>query len=143
RITRREIVLVASAPGRYRIPSVPVTVSGQRFQTATLPLIVGPGQGSEGAGSGLTQAVRLRAWARPETAYVGEQVLYQVEAVFPENLRLSQARAPSFAPPAALGFWTFDLPEPVTVNLRMSGAAAVEVQEFRQVLFPLAEGTHV
>jgi len=143
RVTRREIALVASAPGVYRVPSVAVTVAGRRYLTTALQLVVGTGQGSDRVGSGATPPVRLRAWARPETAFVGEQVVYQMEAVFPEDLRLRQARAPSFAPPAATGFWTFDLPEPVTVSLRMVGADAVEVQDFRQVLFPLAEGTHV
>ena len=144
RTTRREIVLIARAPGRYRIPSVPLEVQGRRHATSPLTLTVVSGTFGRAPATGLTgePAVQLRAWVEPDTVYAGAQILYRAEASFPEELRLRQTRAPVFDPPATTGFWVYDVPDPVTVGLRVVGDATFEVQSFRQVLFPLHPGDH-
>jgi hypothetical protein len=142
RTTRREIVILARAPGQYRIPPVTVQVEGRRYATRALDLTVVPsGFGrSPGPGDGAEPGARLRAWISPDTVYAGEQILYRAEAAFPEALRLRQTRAPVFDPPATSGFWVYDVPEPVSVGLRVVGNDTYEVQSFRQVLFPLNAG---
>lgn len=142
RITRREIVLAARAPGSYRIPPITVEVGGRRYTTSELQLLVLPGGAGAPPPDAAEDGVQLRAWVRPDTVYAGEQVLYEVEALFPEHLRMRQARSPIFEPPASKGFWVHDLPDAVTVSLRIVGGSAVEVQNFRQVLFPLEAGDH-
>jgi tetratricopeptide (TPR) repeat protein len=139
RVTRREIAIIAMAPGSYRIPPVEIRVADTRIRTRELLLVVTRGHPGAGAAGGIP-LVRLRGWATPDVAFVGQQVLYQVEAVFPDELRLRLPRPPSFEPPEAAGFWSYDLPEPVAVSLRLSAGAAAEVQQYRRVLFPLAEG---
>lgn len=142
RITRREIVLSARAPGQYRIPPVEVEVSGSRYRTQALELRVVPGSAPAPPAAGVAEPVRLRASAVPDSVWAGEQILYEAEALFPEELRLRQARAPLFEPPASTGFWAYDLPDAVAVTLRILGGAAYEAQTFRQVLFPLAAGEY-
>ncbi|HSJ14358.1 MAG TPA: BatD family protein [Longimicrobiales bacterium] len=142
RTTRREVVVVAQEPGRYRIPSVAVEVEGRTYTTPALDLTVTPAAAGPGVRRDGEPPVRLRAWIDPDTLYVGEQLLYRAEAAFPEALRLRQTRAPVFDPPATTGFWVYDLPDPVTVGLRVSGNEMYEVQSFRQVLFPLRAGDH-
>ena len=142
RTTRREIVLSARAPGQYRIPAVEVDVDGTRYRTRPLELRVLPGSAAPAPVVGDAEPVRLRASARPDSVWTGEQILYEAEALFPEALRVRQARPPLFEPPASTGFWAYDLPDAVTVNLRIIDGAAYEAQTFRQVLFPLADGAY-
>jgi hypothetical protein len=140
RTTRREIVVLARAPGRYRIPAVELEVAGRRHATRALDLtVVASGTAIPGASPG-EGTVELRAWIVPDTVYAGQQLLYRAEAAFPESLRLRQTRAPVFDPPATTGFWVYDVPDPVTVGLRVVGNETLEVQSFRQVLFPLHPG---
>lgn len=141
RATRREIVIVARSPGVYRIPPVVVRVSGMTYRTAPLDLIV-RSSGAPGAdGSGNTTSSSLRVSLTPDTVYVGEQVLLRAEATFAEEMRSRQSRPATFDPPAPTGFWVQDLPDPISVTLRVREGRTVETQTYRRAYFPLSAGT--
>ncbi|HSJ25857.1 MAG TPA: BatD family protein [Longimicrobiales bacterium] len=145
RSSRRELVIRGAAPGVYTIPSVQVVVGTRRYQTDPLELTVTgtarprPGLGGEEAA--VASATTLRLSVEPDTVYVGQQVMLTAEAVFAEAARLRQTRPASFEPPAATGFWVQDLPDPITVSLRVADGRSVETQTYRRAYFPLRAGT--
>jgi hypothetical protein len=154
RATRRDLVIVATAPGLYRIPPATITVAGVEHRTAPLELIVstgavapGPGAaprvppGPPGSAPGAGRSA-LRMWAWPDTAYVGQQVMLYAEATFGEDPRTRQSRPATFDPPTPPGFWIQDVPNPVTVGLRTREGRTIETQTFRRVLFPLDPGEY-
>jgi tetratricopeptide (TPR) repeat protein len=140
RATRREVILVARAPGVFRIGPATVVVGGRTYRTDPLDLIVSSGgatrPGSPPARSGSSLEVVLR----PDTVYVGQQVLLRARATFSEEMRLRQSRPPTFDPPAPSGFWIQDVPDPVSVSLRVSEGRTVETQTYRRAYFPLSAG---
>jgi hypothetical protein len=147
RSTRREFVILATAPGVYQIPAVQVIAGGQRYLTEPLDLTVTgparppvPGAAPPGSGAGSGATTRLHLHAEPDTVFVGQQVTLEVEAVFAEESRFRQSRPASFEPPATSGFWIQDLPDPVTVNIRVSEGRSVETQVFRRAYFPMTPG---
>jgi hypothetical protein len=143
RATRREITIVALRPGVYRIGPAAVVVDGRTYLTPVLDLVVrdGPTPAAPGSASA-RQGTVLRLSATPDTVFVGQQVLLHAEAVFAEDARTRQARPPVFDPPAPTGFWVQDVPEPVSVTVRVREGRTVETQTFRRVLFPLRPGEH-
>jgi hypothetical protein len=98
-----------------------------------------PGWGADDADdTGLTTVLRLDV--TPDTVYVGEQVLLNAEVTFAEASRFRQSRPASFEPPVPSGFWVQDLPDPVSVSLRVSEGRTVETQSYRRAYFPLSAG---
>jgi tetratricopeptide (TPR) repeat protein len=154
RATQRDYIIVARRPGVYRIPAAEVDVGRRTYRTRTLELAVsaGPAQ-SPGAGRraptfGFDDALerapsrsRLRMWALPDTVFVGQQVLLHAEVTFGDDARGRQSRPATFDPPAPSGFWIQDVPNPVSVALRMQEGRPVETQTFRRAYFPLAAGS--
>jgi hypothetical protein len=139
RVTRRELVLMPLEAGTYTIGSVAVLIGGSTYRTAPLELTVSaaPGGRAGAAGTGVSS---LEVLLRPDTAYVGQQVLLMALATLAEDLRMRQSRPPTFDPPAPSGFWIQDVPDPITVSLRVSEGRTVETQTFRRAYFPLAAG---
>ncbi|MEX1183535.1 MAG: BatD family protein [Gemmatimonadota bacterium] len=136
RLTNRDIVLRALAPGLHRIPPVRVIVDGREFATEALSVLVtGTGPVPDAGTSSSLEVV-----VEPDTVYVGEQVLLRAQATFSEDARLRQSRPPTFLPPAPTGFWVQEIPDPVTVTLRVSEGRSVETQTFRRAYFPLSAG---
>ncbi|HSJ05854.1 MAG TPA: BatD family protein [Longimicrobiales bacterium] len=143
RATRREITIIARRPGVYRIGAASVVVEGRTYRTPALDLVVRDGPVSARPGSASRgQGTVLRLSATPDTVFVGQQVLLHADAVFAEDARTRQARPPVFDPPAPSGFWVQDVPEPVSVTLRVREGRTVETQTFRRVLFPLQPGEY-
>jgi hypothetical protein len=162
RWTRREVGITALAPGVHRIPPATVQVDGQTYRTNELILTVTdapagaapparprapsgpfggalPGWGADDDDdTGLTTVLRLDV--TPDTVYVGEQVLLNAEVTFAEASRFRQSRPASFEPPVPSGFWVQDLPDPVSVSLRVSEGRTVETQSYRRAYFPLSAG---
>jgi hypothetical protein len=144
RVIRRDVILSARRPGIYRIPPVQVRVGGNVYFTTPLELIVDDAPLRPSGGDAFsTIGPRLTLWLQPDTVYVGQQVLMQVEAVFSDEMRLRQTRPPSFDPPSPNGFWVQDLPNPVVVSLRVVDGRTVEMQTFRRAYFPLSAGRFV
>jgi hypothetical protein len=143
RATRREITIVALRPGVYRIGPASIVVDGRTYLTPALDLVVrdGPVRAHPGSASA-RQGTVLRLTATPDTVFVGQQVLLHAEAVFAEDARTRQARPPVFDPPAPTGFWVQDVPEPVSVTMRVREGRTEETQTFRRVLFPLRPGEY-
>lgn len=139
RATRREIVLVARAPGTYRIPAVSVRVGGRSYRTAPMDLVVGAASTAPADG-GVARVSSLTVRLAPDTVYVGEQVLLFAEVTFAEDMRTRQSRPATFDPPAPSGFWIQDLPEPVSIALRVREGRTVETQTYRRAYFPLSPG---
>jgi hypothetical protein len=139
RATRREIVLVAREPGVYRIPSVTVRVGSRSYRTAALDLVVTTGGAPPESGAAPPSSA-LRVRLDSDTVFVGEQVLLLAEAVFAEDMRTRQSRPATFDPPAPTGFWVQDLPDPVSVSLRVREGRTVETQTYRRAYFPLTAG---
>lgn len=144
RLTRRDVLLSPRAPGTYRIDPVTVVVQGRSYRTAALTLRVTPGGAGSGArvpgasAGGPVTSLVLELSA--DTVYVGEQVLLEAEVTFVEEFRTRNSRPASFEPPAPQGFWVQDLPDPVTVALRVRDGRTVESQTYRRAYFPLAAG---
>jgi hypothetical protein len=142
RWTRREVGITANAPGVYRIEPVTVRVDGRTLRTRALELTVTgttpprPGSGIDDA----TASTTLRLELLPDTVYVGQQIMLHAEVTFAEESRFRQSRPASFEPPAPSGFWVQDLPDPVSVSLRVSAGRSVETQSYRRAYFPLHSG---
>jgi hypothetical protein len=139
RVVRRELVIVPRSAGAYRIPAAVITVAGTSYYTEPLLLRVSggaPAVGADESGSRTTLVVRLY----PDTVFVGQQVVMHAEVTFAEQLRMRQSRPPAFEPPAPSGFWVQDLPDPVTISLRVRDGRSVESQTFRRAYFPLSAG---
>lgn len=142
RLTRREVVLVALRAGVFRIAPVIVRVGGRVYRTQPLEVVVEdraplPRSGiapSPGAGP------RLSLLLEPDTVFVGQQILLNAEVLFADDFRMRQTRPPSFDPPAPTDFWIQDLPNPVTVALRVMEGRTVEIQTYRRAYFPLSAG---
>src|SRR5690606_12056315 len=143
RMVRRQITLVARAPGQYVIPPVAVRVRGQQYRARIGTLVV-TGRASPRARSrGPNDEVILRAWLAPDTAYVGQQVTLYGEAMFSSDVRLQLRRAPDYIPPGPSGFWVHDLTNSPAVRPRLIGDEMYEVQSFGRAYFPLAPGEYV
>jgi tetratricopeptide (TPR) repeat protein len=142
RLIRRDLIIRAHLPGDYVIPAIPITVGGTTYRTQALSLYVEPRRrGSGGSGAPTGDEVLLRAWVEPDTVYVGQQVLFRAEALFPRDLRQRQSRPATYEAPTPPDFWIQDLPDAVTTGLRSINGAVYETQTFRRAYFPLAPGT--
>lgn len=143
RFVSREFVLRARAPGRYRIPSLDVVVEGRTYTTRSLFLdVTASPRASGGVGDDTSDGVTLRAWLDADTAYVGEQVTFQAEAVFSQDARFRLRRAPEYEPPTPSGFWVHELSESRRPTTRMSEGQMYEVQLFRRAFFPMSPGRY-
>ncbi|MFO7892409.1 MAG: BatD family protein [Longimicrobiales bacterium] len=143
RFITREFVLRARAAGRYRIPSIRVTVEGEVYGTPSLLLTVTSAPGRErGEGRGSGDGVVLRAWLDADTVFVGEQVTLEVEAMFSQQARMGLRRAPEYEAPSPSGFWVHELPDAGRPVSRSIGDEIYEVQEFRRAFFPLSPGRY-
>jgi hypothetical protein len=142
RMTRRELVLVARAPGSYRVPAATIVVAGSTYRTAALELVVtGTARPAPPrVDDEFDDAPQLRLWAQPDTVFVGQQVMLFAEATFAGEARTRRSRPAMFDPPAPSGFWLQDVPDPVSVTLRVRDGRTVETQTFRRALFPLDHG---
>jgi tetratricopeptide (TPR) repeat protein len=134
---RREIVIVAHAPGSYVIPSAQIEIGGRQYRTPELHLVVTGVDAGRGESIG---RARLRVGFVPDTVFVGQQTLLRAEALIPEARRPRRARAPSFEPPQAVGFWTQDLPQGRQSTLRLVGGDVFEVHSYTRAYFALAAG---
>jgi hypothetical protein len=151
RATRREVVIVARRPGVFRIPPVTVEVGGRSHRTRSLDLVVSagpatrapsPGPGYDEGDDATPARSSIRMWLRPDTVFVGQQVLLHAEATFGEDARGRQTRPATFDPPAPAGFWIQDVPNPVSVSLRVREGRTIETQTFRRAYFPLDAGSY-
>jgi tetratricopeptide (TPR) repeat protein len=143
RFITREFVLRARAAGRYRIPSLEVTVDGRVYSTESLLLTVTSAPARErGETRGGDDGVVLRAWLDADTVYVGEQVTLQVDAMFSQTARMRLRRAPEYEAPSPSGFWVHELPDPGRPVSRTIGDEIYEVQRFRRAFFPLSAGSY-
>jgi hypothetical protein len=145
RVTRRDILLSSRMPGAYRIPAFTVEVAGASYRTNPLTLVVSAGSGYSASPrppglSGAPPTSTLTVMVSPDTVYVGQQVLMRAEVTFSDDVRTRQSRPPSFDPPAPAGFWVQELPDPVTVVVRVRDGRPVESQNYRRAYFPLSAG---
>ncbi len=141
RVTVHSVVLTGRVPGSFLIPGIGITVAGRRYRTTALPIVVtsaptGP------APPGTTDRVRLTAHVEPRRAWIGQQVTFVAEAVFPRELRQRQTRPATYQPPNPAGFWAQDLPDAMVIGLRTIGNEVYETQTFRRAYFPLTAGRH-
>jgi hypothetical protein len=147
RVTRRDILLSSRTPGVYRIPAFTVEVAGASYRTNPLTLVVSAGSGYSAPRppglSGAPASSALTVVVSPDTVYVGQQVLLRAEVTFSDDVRTRQSRPPSFDPPAPAGFWVQELPDPVTIVVRVRDGRPVESQHFRRAYFPLSAGDFV
>jgi len=141
RTTRREITVLATAPGVYRLGRVIVRSARGVHRSEELQLIVS-GSAPAGPGEVTTGRSSLRASVTPDTVFVGQQVLLQAEVTFAEDFRMRQSRPATFDPPAPSGFWIQDLPDPITIALRVRDGRSVETQTYRRAYFPLNSGEY-
>ena len=144
-VHRRDVVLRAERPGTYTIPAVEVTLDGTAYRTRPLQLLVRPGAGPRGLGvpGGTTAgSAELIVAVEPDTLYVGEAMLLEAVAYFPEALRVRSARAPAFEPPPVTGFWVQDVDDATTLAVRLRNDRIFDVQEFRRLYFPITAGTY-
>jgi hypothetical protein len=143
RVVRREILLIARAPGRFNIPPISIRVQGRRYQTRSLTLLVTAGATAGNApGRGPGNEVILRASVVPETVFVGQQTTYQAEALFSADVEFRLRRSPEYEPPNPSGFWIHDLPDPPSTTTQVVGDQVYAVQTFRRAFFPLAPGRY-
>lgn len=143
RFVAREFVLRANASGRYRLPALDVIVDNRTYTTESRLLTVSAAPARLGPEARESpDGVVLRAWLDADSAFVGEQVTLQVEAMFSQDARLRLRRAPEYEPPSPAGFWIHDLPDPRTSGSRRIGNEIYEVQSFRRAFFPLAAGEY-
>jgi hypothetical protein len=142
RFISREFVLRARAEGRFRVPSLEVTVDGRRYSTGSNLLTVMPAARAPAEPSGDGEGVVLRAWLDADTVTVGEQVTLEAEALFSPDARLRLRRAPEYEAPSPSGFWIQDVPDRRQTSSRFVGQERYEVQRFSRVLFPLAPGEY-
>jgi hypothetical protein len=146
RLTRRDIVLSARAPGVYRIPAFTIRVEGRTYRTRPLDLVVaGPGAaiGPITTRPGGVPASSFRLHLYPDTVFVGQQVLLSAEVTFGDDLRYRPTRRSTFEPPAPTGFWVQDLPDPLTTVVRVQEGRTIESQTYHRAYFPLAAGEFV
>ncbi|HET9983529.1 MAG TPA: BatD family protein [Longimicrobiales bacterium] len=155
RTIRRQLTLVTSRAGDFRIPPVAVRIDGAVYRTPALSLrVVGgavaaaPGRSLPPAGAptalsgGPGDEVLLQSWLAPDTAYVGEQVTLRADALISEDVRSRLAAAPQYQAPSAAGFWTYDLQSRDPLDFRTVRGRLFEVQTFRRAFFPLTPGRY-
>jgi tetratricopeptide (TPR) repeat protein len=142
-VLRREVVIAPRSRGMFRIPPATVMVQGTAYTSQPLLLTVSGAAVSIGPAddaAGAPGSTALRVTLFPDTVFVGQQVLLHAEVTFAEHMRTRYSRPPTFDPPAPSGFWVQDLPDPVTVALRVREGRTVESQTFRRAYFPLSVG---
>lgn len=143
RFITREFILRPRAAGQYRLPQLDVVVDGQAYSTPSLLLTVtSAAGGARGEESGPPGQVVLRAWLSEDTAYVGQQVTMNAEAMFSQTARLRLRRSPEYEPPSPSGFWVQELPAGRGTGTRMVDGEIYEVQGFRRAFFPLSPGEY-
>jgi len=142
RTVRRQVTLVARAPGRYEIPPITVRVRGREYRTRIVTLVATGRMPPRTRSRGPNDEVILRAWLTPDTAYVGQQVTLHGEAMFSGDVRLQLRRAPDYIPPSPSGFWVHDLSGSPAIRPRLIGDEVYEVQSFGRAYFPLAPGEY-
>ncbi|MBI4408411.1 MAG: BatD family protein [Gemmatimonadetes bacterium] len=143
RVVRRELVLLARAPGELQLRPAIVRVRGVEYRTQSLALTVSASGGAPGASSGPGDEVLLRAWLDPPTVYPGQQVTLRAEALFSEDVQTRLRRPPEYQPPSSPGFWIHDLPDDGVADVRTIGDQVYQVQRFQRAYFPLAPGRYV
>lgn len=137
---RREFALYATAPGRFRIPPVTITIGNTSYRTNPVELQV--------SGVAMPRSVEstddawLRATMRPETVYVGQQSTLTVEAGFSEEIRTRLTRPPVFDTPSPTGFWVQEVPGGVRAHLRNVDGRLFEIQTLQRAYFPLSAGSY-
>ncbi|HEX6558240.1 MAG TPA: BatD family protein [Longimicrobiales bacterium] len=137
---RREFVIQASMPGRFRIPPVIVTVGRKAYRSNALEILVtGTAQSRTFESS---DDAWLHATMRPETVYVGQQSTLTVEAGFSEDVRTRLTRPPVFDTPSPTGFWVQDVPGGVSSRLRSVNGRITEIQSLQRAYFPLSSGKY-
>jgi tetratricopeptide (TPR) repeat protein len=144
RVAQRHVILMASAPGVYDIPATTVRVNGQQYLTNRVRLTVESSVGATGAvtGSSANDGVRLRVRLSPDTVYVGEQAILEVEALFPRDLRQRQSRPASFDTPSPPGFWVIDQVGGLVGDVRLVDGIVYETQTYRRAYFGLEAGLY-
>jgi hypothetical protein len=141
RVQRREFVLLAAQPGVFRIPAGAAVVDGREYPARALSLaVVGA---TPGAGGGPLSEPRFLVRLNPDTVYVGQEVLLDAEARFPEAHRARRTRPPHFTAPSPSGFWIQERARTVTTSARVEGGQLQEVLRYRRAYFPLTEGRYV
>lgn len=137
---RRELSLLAQAPGRYTIAPVTIRIGNKSYRTNALELTV--------SGSSQPRSLQaaddawLRATMQPETVYVGQQTTLTVEAGFSEDVRVRLSRPPVFELPSPTGFWAQDVPGGVQSRLRAVNGRVTEIQSLQRAFFPLSAGRY-
>lgn len=135
---RREFVLQAITPGRFRVPPVTVLVGRRTYRTNAVEIVV--------TGAAQPRSIEsssdawLRAAMRPETVYVGQQATLTVEAGFSEEVRVRLTRPAVFETPSPAGFWVQDIPGGVQSRLSAVNGRITEIQSFQRAYFPLSAG---
>jgi tetratricopeptide (TPR) repeat protein len=142
RLTSRDIVLTSRVPGTFMIPGISVVVAGRTYRTRPIALVVHTAPRTR-APPGIISGVQLNARIQPARAWVGQQVTFSAEAVFPRELRQRQTRPATYQPPNPPGFWSQDLADQMVIGLRSVGDEIFETQTFRRAYFPITAGTHV
>lgn len=137
---RREFLIYAASPGRFRIPPVVVTVGPKAYRSNALELVVTGTPQSRALES--TDDAWLHAAMHPDTVYVGQQSTLTVEAGFSEDVRTRLTRPPVFDTPSPTGFWVQDIPGGVTSRLRAVNGRVTEIQSLQRAYFPLTAGKY-
>jgi hypothetical protein len=139
-IVETEYQLIPTRPGVYTILPATVRIGGKTFQTQRLDLTVGGSAPSRG-GVGDDSPIQLHMSITPKSPYVGQQILLRLEAMIPADARFHPLRPPAYNPPAPIGFWIQDLPDPITGEVRVIDGRPFEVQTYQGAYFPLTPGT--
>jgi hypothetical protein len=143
-VTQRQIVLRALEPGTFRIPPAEVRFRNARYRTSPLTLVVrGDGAAASSGLRGAGDEIVLRAAARPDTVWVGEQLHFTVEALFSDDARFRLRRSPEYTAPNPPGFWTYELPTPSVPEVRYEAGRYYQVHGFRRAFFPMTAGSFV
>ena len=145
RIVQRNVILLPERPGTFLIPTIPVEVDGTTYRTAPLQLeVLAGGQPPPSSLPAIDlEDIRLSAQLDRSTVYVGEQVVLEVEALFPREMRQRQTRPATFETPNPPGFWVAELPGGLTGGVRLFRGDYYETQRYRRVYVPLEPGHYV
>jgi tetratricopeptide (TPR) repeat protein len=141
RVLRREVVLLSVESGVHRIPAALATLDGRRYESSPLTVVVVQADGL--IPTGRIAEPRFLVRLDPATVYVGQEVLLEAEARFPEGHRSRRTRPPHFEAPAPPGFWIQELAQTVSTSARVEAGQVQEVMRYRRALFPLTEGDFV
>lgn len=144
RIVQRNVILLPERPGTFLIPSIPIEVDGTLYRTDPMHLEVLPGAPTQSNLPALEiEDIQLRAGLDRSTVYVGDQVILEVEALFPREMRQRQTRPATFETPNPPGFWIAELPGGLTGGVRLYRGDYYETQRYRRVYVPLEPGEFV